>query len=160
MWLALGLCAVTACGRTPPPQPEALQPSIEELEAEVLGADVAMDLAVQDGDLDLFADLIAEDAVFYGSVPMEGREQVVSAWSAFFEPSAESTITWSPQKVEVAASGDLAYTRGAYRMTVHGNDGATGLFGGSYVTVWRRSPDGKWRAALDIGTPSQAIASE
>lgn len=156
MAVAMALAAAACAG--PPAEEADVEQAIETLEAEVRAADVAFDRAVQSGDLETFADLVAEDAVFYGSTAaIEGREEVVASWSAFFDPESGSSITWVPQTVDVASSGDLGYTRGEYRMEVVGEDGTPGFYGGSYVTIWRRSHDGKWRAVLDIGTPSQPI---
>jgi len=38
-------------------------------------------------------------------------------------------------------------------MTHRGADGTPRTGTGWYVTIWRKGPDGRWRAALDIGTP-------
>lgn len=123
--------------------------------ASIMAADAAFDRALADGDLAAFAELVAEDAVFLGSEVLEGREQVVAAWSTLLGPEATTSLRWAPDAAEVAASGDLGYTRGRYRMTTAGAGGETATAGGIYVTIWRRGGDGRWRAALDIGTPPE-----
>jgi ketosteroid isomerase-like protein len=56
-------------------------------------------------------------------------------------------------KVEVAKSGDIAYTQGAYTLTF--TDPQTKKIindHGSYVTTYRKQPDGSWKAVDDIAT--------
>jgi ketosteroid isomerase-like protein len=62
-------------------------------------------------------------------------------------------------RIQVAASGDLAYTRGHYSMTM--TDPVSrkpAASGGSYLTVWRRQADGGWKAVEDFVTPGPAAA--
>jgi uncharacterized protein (TIGR02246 family) len=150
--LPIALLAIVACAPSPP------DPAI--LEQEVRQADVDFDRALADGDVERFADLIAEDAVFFGNTTLEGREAVVNGWAPFLDEDSGLTLRWNPTDVEVAASGDLGVSRGDYRMTQISEDGSVSVGVGSYVTVWRRSEDGAWRAALDIGTPAKPAESE
>jgi uncharacterized protein (TIGR02246 family) len=135
-------------------------PDMEALEHEVRQAEIAFDRAVADGDVERFADMVAEDAVFYGATKLEGREAVVAAWSPLLDPESGISLRWSPSVVEVAASGDLGVSRGDYRLTQVAEDGSISVGVGTFVTVWRRSEDGKWRAILDIGTPPQPAGAE
>ena len=69
------------------------------------------------------------------------------------------SLTFASDKVDVAKSGDLAATRGSYKMTQ--TDPATkakATVSGTFVTVYRPGPDGQWRAVWDIATPSAAAA--
>ena len=62
-------------------------------------------------------------------------------------------LNFQATKVDVASSGDLAYTRGAYTMTA--TDPATKKpmnDHGSYVTTYRKQADGSWKAVMDIAT--------
>lgn len=55
-------------------------------------------------------------------------------------------LTWRPKDAVVAISGELAYTYGTYKMSV----GETGEnVSGSYVTIWKKQDDGKWKFVLD-----------
>jgi len=150
--LPIALLAIVACGLS------SNDPAI--LEQEVRQADVDFDRALADGDAGQFADLIAEDAVFFGNTTLEGREAVVNGWAPFLDEDSGLALRWSPTDVEVAGSGDLGVSRGDYRMTQTSEDGSVSVGVGSYVTVWRRSEDGAWRAALDIGTPAKPAESD
>jgi len=92
-----------------------------------------------------FLEYIDED----GTLLRPGRMPIVGADAIEFLSSInDSTVqlTWEPLGGDVAKSGDLGYTYGTYLM----KDGATELRG-TYVTVWRKRPDGRWKYALDSG---------
>ena len=60
-------------------------------------------------------------------------------------------LSFAPEKVEVAASGDLAYTRGTY--TLRMTDPKTKqpmTETGSYMTTYKKQPDGAWKAEDDM----------
>ena len=144
------------CGPACAPAP----PESTIFEQELRQADIEFDRAVAEGNIKAFADLIAEDAVFFGATnPVEGRDAVVAAWRPFLDPDSGLTLRWSPTEVEVGSSGDLGVTRGNYRSTRVAEDGSISFGVGFYVTVWRRSEDARWRAILDIGTPPQPAKS-
>lgn len=79
-----------------------------------------------------------------------------------------SKISFSSDRVGVARSGELAYTRGHY--TDEKTDPKTGqvtTLTGSYLTVWKKQPDGSWKAVEDFvvpgpppGPPATAPASQ
>ncbi|MGH7539727.1 MAG: DUF4440 domain-containing protein [Gemmatimonadota bacterium] len=69
---------------------------------------------------------------------------------AFAEPGYR--LDWEPARAELAASGELGYTIGSYQRT-HVVEGDTIIGTGTYLTVWRRQPDGAWRVELDLGVP-------
>jgi hypothetical protein len=60
-------------------------------------------------------------------------------------------VTWTPQDVRIAPSGDMAVTYGAYRET----DRASAVHDGSYAHLLIRDAAGDWRLAYDI-----ALAAE
>jgi ketosteroid isomerase-like protein len=59
-------------------------------------------------------------------------------------------ISWAPSKVEVAASGDLAYDQGTYTMTGPGPDGKPITDKGKYLAVVKKQADGSWKVAEDM----------
>jgi len=75
-----------------------------------------------------------------------------------FLKNPDLTITWSPEVVE--ASGGIGYTTGPYEIHVKQKDGSEKVTRGRYVTIWRRKPDGTWKAALDIGSPEPPAKKE
>jgi ketosteroid isomerase-like protein len=85
-----------------------------------------------------------------------GREQIVEQWEPLLDADRLTELSWVPEHAEVAASGDLAVTRGHYRITGHVTEEGTGDAKGYYVTVWRRGGDGQWQVVCDVGTPPEA----
>jgi uncharacterized protein (TIGR02246 family) len=63
------------------------------------------------------------------------------------------SLKFQASKVEVARSGDLAYTEGSYTMTMTNPASKQTMNDhGSYVTAYRKQPDGSWKAVADIAT--------
>ena len=60
-------------------------------------------------------------------------------------------LEWHPVKVDVAASADIAYSVGTWRMTGTDAKGGKVSLTGKYLTVWKKQADGSWRAVADIG---------
>lgn len=62
-------------------------------------------------------------------------------------------VDFTNQSVTVAASGDLAYSRGKFTQTA--TDPKTKKpvsLHGAYVTVWRKQADGSWKAVADAAS--------
>ena len=78
-----------------------------------------------------------------------GKQAIGELFKGFFSIPA-LTIEWHPAKVEVARSGEMAYSTGAYKMTFKDAAGKTITDNGKYVTVWKKQSDGSWKVALDI----------
>jgi len=57
-------------------------------------------------------------------------------------------MTWEPNGGSVAKSGDLGYTYGLYSLKPRDKDT---VFYGTYVSIWKRQPDGKWKFVLETG---------
>jgi len=69
-------------------------------------------------------------------------------------------LSFAPDKVEAAKSGDFAYTRGHYSITT--TDKATNkpvTSEGGYLTVYQQQSDGSWKVIEDFITPGPAPAA-
>jgi ketosteroid isomerase-like protein len=58
------------------------------------------------------------------------------------------TLKWQPHNAMVARSADLGYTFGIWALQPKGQD--TVLYG-TYVSIWKKQQDGKWKYVLDAG---------
>jgi ketosteroid isomerase-like protein len=68
-------------------------------------------------------------------------------------------VDFSSDRIIVAASGEMASSRGHYTMTY--TDPATKqpkTETGNYLTVYRKAADGSWKAVEDFTTPGPAVA--
>jgi ketosteroid isomerase-like protein len=73
--------------------------------------------------------------------------------SGYKNTPATATLTWTPAEAEVSQGGDMGYTWGRYEYRDRGANGKVAVQTGTYVTVWRRQPDGSWKVVLDGGEP-------
>lgn len=58
------------------------------------------------------------------------------------------TLTWNPKNGRIAQSGELGFTYGIYTLKPGKED--TVLYG-TYVSIWKKQLDGKWKFVLDTG---------
>ncbi len=58
------------------------------------------------------------------------------------------SLTWQPSRAVVSTAADMGYTYGIYSLQPHSAD--TVLYG-TYVSIWRKQLDGKWKFVLDAG---------
>lgn len=94
-----------------------------------------------------FASFVAPDAIFFSRQgPLRGKAAVVEAWAPLFA-GPEAPFSWRPEGVQVLDSGTLALTSGPVR-------DAAGKQTGTFNSIWRREPDGRWRVVFDKGCPA------
>jgi ketosteroid isomerase-like protein len=111
-------------------------------------------------DIDAFMSFITEDVHFYSAGVMRtGKLALRESWAKGFA-GPNWSITWAPLYAEVGKSADLGYTTGSFEIHDKSSDGAPVVRKGSYVTIWRKQPDGAWKVALDIGSfvPPKPVA--
>jgi ketosteroid isomerase-like protein len=100
---------------------------------------------------DAFAGFVASDGVI-----MPPNEPAVSGAAAAKDWASKMTsmpgfgVTWAANVVEVAASGDVGYTSGAYDLHANAPDGSTFSDHGKYLTVWKKDAAGAWKVAYDM----------
>jgi ketosteroid isomerase-like protein len=89
-------------------------------------------------------------AVLGANAPIaNGREAISKLFAGFFALQ-NLKISWHPDRADVAKSGELGYTSGAYEMSFTDASGKTIPDKGKYVTVWKKQSDGSWKVMLDI----------
>lgn len=96
----------------------------------------------------------ADDAVLMapGIPPATGKNAILNSIKTMVADPALS-LKFQASKVEVAKSGDIAYTQGSYTMTMTDPQTKQVIHDhGSYVTTYRKQPDGTWKAVADIAT--------
>lgn len=96
---------------------------------------------------DGWADAYAPDGVNWGG------GQVVQGHDAIKADIAQllggASLTWTPVTSRMGASGEIGFTVGTFAVVVQKKVAARG----SYVTVWRKQPDGSWKVQSDAGRP-------
>jgi uncharacterized protein (TIGR02246 family) len=127
------------------------QVDLESVRAAVRAADQNWLKATASNDMNAFLSYISTS----GSMLPPGRPAVngpdaIREWASAMFSAPGFSITWKPATVDVAASADLGYTRGAYELHMPGPNGMPMRDRGKYVTVWRKESDGKWRVVVDM----------
>jgi ketosteroid isomerase-like protein len=66
-------------------------------------------------------------------------------------------MTFAHDRIEVARSGDIGYSRGHYQVTwTNQQTRQPTTQYGTYLTVWQKQPDGRWRVLEDFMSPGPA----
>lgn len=119
-----------------------------------LEADFARDAALHGHDA--FLTWFAEDGVELddgGGIVSKGEMRKQPAW-------AEGTsLTWTPVKADMSASGDLGYTYGNYVFKHKDKAGKLITDYGKYTSIWKKQKDGLWKVVVDMGNSSPAPKS-
>jgi ketosteroid isomerase-like protein len=106
-------------------------------------------MSEKEGMFKAFLAFIAEDGVILrdNSYPSIGE----SSLSKHFEGKSDTSfiLTWEPVFEKISESGDLGYTYGIYSNKIK----LTGIVTkGTYVSIWQKQKDGRWKFLLDTGT--------
>jgi uncharacterized protein (TIGR02246 family) len=136
---------LTACNK-PPDTHDADVKALQDNEAQ-WNADYASK------DLEKIVAYYADDAVLMspGGPPSTGKDAIHTALKQMVADPALS-LKFQPSRVIVASSGDIAFTQGSYTLTITDPTGKVINDHGSYVTTYRKQPDGAWKAVADIAT--------
>lgn len=113
--------------------------------------DIQLQNAITDGDLERIMSFYAEDAVLLPAAEplIEGKEAIRDEWAHILTiPGFQNTSALA--KLDISASGDLAYIVGSYKAVMMGEDGGTVQEPGKWVTIWKRQPTGGWRIVVDM----------
>ena len=87
-----------------------------------------------------------------GSSASNGEEAIRSTLKEMVGDSALS-LKFEARHIDVAKSGDMAYTTGSYTLTMTDPGTKQPINDkGSYVTVYRKQLDGSWKAVADIAS--------
>jgi ketosteroid isomerase-like protein len=123
--------------------------SIEEYRREIAKAEKAFaELAAREGVGAAFLVFAAEDAVLLrGKRMISGKAEIEKYFAS--SPLSDVKLTWEPSFIDVAQSGDMAYTYGSYIFSAKDTAGAAMEETGIFHTVWKRQDDGSWKFVWD-----------
>lgn len=98
-----------------------------------------------------FASYYAPDAHLLqpGGPIVSGKAKIRAFWINFFKQPGLA-FSGGPTQIEAAKSSDLGYERGTFKLTINDASGKPVTSVGKYVVVWKKQPDGKWKAYADI----------
>jgi uncharacterized protein (TIGR02246 family) len=138
----------------------ALPAPVSSAPDQILALEAAMMAAGAEKGADGYMSFYADDAVELpnGEAALQGRDAIRKTMD--FLNDKNNRLTWTPHRVEVARSGDLAYSYGTFEFRSIGKDGRPASEYGKYATVWKKQSDGRWRVVLDMGNASPEPKAE
>ena len=134
----LVVCAVSAADT------KSIEQALRDLDAQWSAAAGAKDL-------EKTISFYSEDAIVLptNAPAAATKDAIRNTWKDLLA-SPGLAISWKTTKVEVAKSGDIAYTTGTYELTMNDASGKPVPDHGKYVEVWKKQADGKWKVVADI----------
>ena len=116
------------------------------LATELRRTEIAFAKTMSSRDVAAFTEFLSKEVVFFtGKNELHGRDAVSQAWARYFD-GADAPFSWEPDAVAVLESGNLGFTSGP----VLDPDGKRI---GTFNSVWRRLPEGRWEIVFDRGCP-------
>jgi uncharacterized protein (TIGR02246 family) len=139
---------------------EPAKPDTAAIEKQLRDNEVKWNAAYAAHDAQALGGAYADDAALAnpGAPLVTGRGEILKE-TALFAADPAMKVAFAADRIGVAASGDLAYTRGHFTLTM--TDPATkkpANSAGNYLTVWKKQDDGSWKAIEDFITPGPAPA--
>lgn len=123
--------------------------SVEDVKEEILNTEKEFAKMVkEEGVAKAFESFAAENAVINrNDTVIVGREAIKKYFKN--QVLTEIELEWSPDFVDVSASGDMAYTYGNYTFIAKDTSGRALKGRGIFHTVWKKQEDGSWKFVWD-----------
>jgi uncharacterized protein (TIGR02246 family) len=134
-----------ACTRTVPDSRDADIKAVKAVEAAWV-ADIATK------DVDKFASYYADDAsLLMPNEPIiNGRDNIMAALKPMLA-DPNFALAFQATRADASKGSDFVYTVGTYSMTMSSPRGKKPVTDkGKYLTVFRKQPDGSWKAVADM----------
>jgi uncharacterized protein (TIGR02246 family) len=151
LFLVMSFLVLISCTQTQ--APPAAQPDMHLADQKAISdGEVAWVAEWKSRDLEKIVGHYADDAIVMeaGMSAMKGKDAIRTGTKEFLSDKNFS-LNFKPVNVQVAKGGDLAYSHGTFSATI--TDAKTKkpvTEIGKYVTVYRKTADGTWKAILDI----------
>ena len=145
----LGVLALAGCATESPPPAE--PPDTRAAEEAALRATLDQWVAAaQEKDAEKFASFYTEDGILMleGAPDARGMAALVEDTTGMMS-DPNFSLSFAPDEVVVARSGDLAYDVGSYTLTMSDPEGNPVTQKGYYVDVWKKNAAGEWKVAVD-----------
>ena len=144
------LLILNQCNEQASSRPEAAAPDLQADKAALAKADSGWSAATGAKDSAAFSSFLMDDVV--GMAPnapvQNGNIAFTKLMQGFFSIPG-FYVKWQPTKVEIAKSGEVGYTYGAYSLEFNNSTGNKITDKGKYATVWKKQTDGSWKVAVD-----------
>ena len=112
--------------------------------------------AAVEKDLARAVSFYANDAIEFGNNgPMlRGKENIRKGWEQMFAMPGLG-LSFELKAVEVSRSGDIAWGYGTYEFATADKKNHVTTDKGKYIEVWKKQPDGSWKAVAEMNNSGQ-----
>lgn len=86
------------------------------------------------------------------------KEAVRNVWKDMLAAPG-LVISWQPTRVQVGKSGEMAWVRGRYELTMNDASGKPIDDRGKYLEVWEKQTDGNWKCAANMWNSDLAASA-
>jgi len=125
-------------------------PNSQKVKSEIKAVEAAFNASVAEKGIHQgFLEFAADDAILIrNSLAIEGKAAIAARNAQ--SSDAGQKLTWSPRKIEVAQSGELAYSFGDFvYVSAADSLGKMDTLTGNFCTIWKKQPDGTWKFVVD-----------
>ncbi len=141
----------TGCSQAPSPMAASVDTRATD-EKMIRDGEVAWVADWRSKDVDKIVSHYADDAnlLVAGMPIMSGKDAVKAGCKGLLE-DPNLSLTFMAASVSISKTGDMAYTRGTYTMTMSDPKTKQPMTEkGKYLTIYRKSADGSWKAIEDM----------
>lgn len=152
------ICVLVATAALAGCQQDAKPVDTAQIEAQLRQTEEKWNAAYAARDGTAVANFYSDDAALANPfAPLSTGKEAIAKDNMAFAADPNMSVEFASDRVQVAASGDMAYTRGHYTMTMTDPETKKPVTSkGNYLTVWQKQADGSWRAVEDFITPGPA----
>ena len=153
----IGVLALAGCATEAPPPAEPPDNRAAD-EAALRAALEEWSGAAEAKDAEKFASFYAADGILMlENAPDAHGMAALLQGTTYMMSDPNFSLSFAPDRVVVARSGDLAYDIGSYTQTVSDPEGNPVTQKGQYVDVWQKNAAGEWKVAVDapVSDPPQ-----
>ncbi|MBW6459120.1 MAG: nuclear transport factor 2 family protein [Bacteroidales bacterium] len=132
----------------------------EYLNKELLEIDIEFSRkSAEAGGRKVFLEYISDDCVLLrpNRNPVLGRPAIEKM---FQHRDTNFTLSWEPLFADVSLSGEMGYTYGIYTIDMYSQEGQPVQKQGTYVNIWKKDKNGRWKFVLDSGNQGLGIPAE
>jgi ketosteroid isomerase-like protein len=145
--------SISQSSPSPSEKPSGVEQLLRDLDAQWAQAAAAKDVEQTIG-------YYSDDAIVLppNATSAATKEAIRNVWKDMFAiPSL--VINWQPTRVQVGKSGEMAWVRGTYELTMNDASGKPIDDRGKYLEVWEKQTDGNWKCAAGMWNSDLAASA-
>ena len=106
--------------------------------------------ATNEKDITKWSSFLAKDPYFSpaDAAPLASRETILNYYKKSFS-DPEFSLDCKQLEVHVSQSGDMAWSRGACKVTFTGPDGNKADGSSRWFKIWTKHPNGSWKGRIN-----------